>query len=77
MTTFIYTIHLSVTQMITYEAALEMMIERCQHEILKGSESPWYAWLENATAMKAARFGGAEMTSEHVPPIDLTQPSAS
>ena len=76
MTTYRYTIHLNDTQMITYDAALGMMIERCKHEILKGSGAPWHAWLENATVMKAAQFQAAKMTSTHFsPPIDLTRPS--
>ena len=63
MTTFSYTLVLDDSESIALEAALDMLLERCEHELESGPRAPFWAWKQSASRIKSRLYEHTRQTS--------------
>ena len=70
MTTFSYTLVLDDTESDVIEAALDMLLERCEHELSSGPRAPYWAWKQSASRIKNRLYEHTQQTSgQHIHPV--------
>lgn len=63
MTTYSYTLVLNDSECITLEAALDLLLDKCQKELIDGPCAPFYAWQSNISSIRRKINDGVELTS--------------
>lgn len=63
MTTFSYTLVLDDTESSALEAALDMLLDRCEHELASGPRAPYLAWKQSASRIKSRLYEHTRQTS--------------
>lgn len=63
MTTYSYSLVLDDSELIALEAALDMLLERCGHELESEPRAPYWAWRESANRIKSRIYERARQTS--------------
>ena len=66
MTTFSYTLVLDDTESSALDAALDMLIERCVHELASGPRAPYGAWKQSASRIKSRLYEHTRQTSGQI-----------
>lgn len=63
MTTFSYTIVLDDSESITLDAALDLLLEKCDKELSKGPKPPFAAWRSNIIKIRRKLNENVELMS--------------
>jgi hypothetical protein len=67
MTTFSYTLVLNDSEVIMLQAALEMMLAHCEHQLRDGPKAPYIAWQMSAKSVLSQLYDEVQITSHSVP----------